>query len=195
MLAARCHRYGPPDVLVVEEVPDPEAGEGQVVLDVAAAAVNFPDVLLVADKYQITLPVPFVPGSELAGTVRSLGPGVTGLAVGDRVAASMMFGAFAEQVAVPAATLTAVPDGIELWVAAAAGVAHRTAYHALRTMGGVGAGDQVVVLGAAGGVGLAAVELAVVLGARVTAVASSPGKRALCLAKGQGTPSTRERRT
>jgi NADPH2:quinone reductase len=184
MLAARCLRYGMPDVLVVEEVPDPVAGDGQVVVDVAAAAVNFPDVLLVADKYQITVPLPFIPGSELAGTVRSVGPGVTQWSIGDRVMASTLVGAFAQQVALPVASLVAVPDAIELWVAAAAGVAHRTAYHALRTMGGVSPGDQVVVLGAAGGVGLAAVELAVVLGATVTAVASSESKRDLCVATG-----------
>ena len=187
MLAARCLRYGGPDVLVVEEAPDPVAGDGHVVVDVAAAAVNFPDVLLVADKYQITVPLPFIPGSELAGTVRSVGPGVTQWSIGDRVMGSTLVGAFAQQVALPVTSLVSVPDGIELWVAAAAGVAHRTAYHALRTMGGVTAGDQVVVLGAAGGVGLAAVELAVVLGASVTAVASSESKRRLCVAKGAGT--------
>jgi NADPH2:quinone reductase len=156
-------------------------------VDVAAAAANFPDVLLVADKYQITVPLPFIPGSELAGTVRSVGPGVTQWSIGDRVMGSTLVGAFAQRVALPATSLVSVPDGIELWVAAAAGVAHRTAYHALRTMGGVTAGDQVVVLGAAGGVGLAAVELAVVLGATVTAVASSESKRRLCVAKGAGT--------
>ena len=184
MLAARCHHYGPPDVLVIEEVPDPVAGQGQAVIEVAAAAVNFPDVLLVADRYQVTVPLPFLPGSELAGIVRSVGPGVTRLAVGDRVVGATLVGAFAQQVAIPESSLVAVPDGVELWVAAASGVAHRTAYHALRTMGEVRDGDQVVVLGAAGGVGLATVELAVVLGARVTAVASSEEKRSLCLAKG-----------
>jgi NADPH2:quinone reductase len=184
MLAARCHTYGPPDVLVVEEVPDPVAATGQVVVEVAAAAVNFPDVLLVADHYQMTVPTPFIPGSELSGTVRSLGAGVTGLRVGDRVMGSTMVGAFAQQVALPARSLQPVPDGIDLELAAAAGVAHRTAIHALRTMGALRSGDEVVVLGAAGGVGLAAVELATVLGARVTAVASSEEKRAICLAKG-----------
>ena len=157
--------------------------------------MNFPDVLLVADKYQITVPLPFIPGSELAGTVRSVGPGVTQWRIGDRVMGSTLVGAFAQQVALPVTSLVSVPDGIELWVAAAAGVAHRTAYHALRTMGGVTAGDQVVVLGAAGGVGLAAVELAVVLGATVTAVASSESKRRLCVAKGAGTAMNSMRRT
>jgi NADPH:quinone reductase len=170
--------------LVIEEVSDPVAGDGQAVVDVAAAAVNFPDVLLVADKYQMTIPTPFIPGSELAGTVRSVGPGVTTLQVGDRVMGSTAFGAFAQQIALPARSLKVLPEGMELWVAAAAGVAHGTSYHALRTMGALSPGDHVIVLGAAGGVGLAAVELAVVLGAHVTAVASSEEKRSLCLAKG-----------
>jgi NADPH:quinone reductase len=187
MLAARCHRYGTPDVLVVEAVPDPEPGEGQIVIDVAAASANFPDVLLVADKYQISAPVPFIPGSEFSGTVRSLGTGVNGFRIGDRVTGSTLVGAFAQQVAVPARSLVAIPDGIDLEVAAAAGVAHRTAYHALRTMGEVRPGNQVVVLGAAGGVGLAAVELAAVLGATVTAVASTQDKRDACLSKGAHT--------
>jgi NADPH:quinone reductase len=187
MLAARCLRYGTPDVLVVEEIPDPIAGEGQVVVDVAAAAANFPDVLLVADKYQVTVPLPFIPGSELAGTIRSVGPGVSHWNIGDRVTGSLLVGAFAQQVVLPITSLASVPDGIDLWVAAAAGVAHRTAYHALRTIGRVSAGDRVVVLGAAGGVGLAAVELAVVLGATVTAVASTASKRKLCVAKGART--------
>ncbi len=187
MLAARCHRYGKPDVLVVEEVPDPVPGDGHVVVDVAAAAVNFPDVLLIADQYQISIPLPFTPGSELAGTVRSVAPGVTTWRIGDRVMGSTLVGAFAQQVALPVTSLASVPDSTELRAAAAAGVAHRTAYHALRTMAGVSAGEQVVVLGAAGGVGLAAVELAVVLGATVTAVASSESKRGLCVAKGART--------
>jgi NADPH2:quinone reductase len=184
MLAARCHHYGTPDVLVIEEVPDPIGGDGQVVVGVAAASVNFPDVLLVADKYQITVPPPFIPGSELAGTVRAVGPGVTEFHVGDRVMGSTMVGAFAQQIALPARSLVAIPDALDLQVAAAAGVAHRTAYHALRTMGALKADDHVVVLGAAGGVGLASVELASVLGARVTAVASTESKRQVCLSKG-----------
>ena len=130
--------------------------------------------------------LPFIPGSEIAGTVRSVGPGVTQWRIGDRVTGSALVGAFAQQVALPVTSLgrslTASNSG-----SAAAGVAHRTAYHALRTMGGVTAGDQVVVLGARAGVGLAAVELAVVLGATVTAVASSQSKRGLCVAKGAGT--------
>lgn len=184
MRAARCHRYGPPDSVVVEEVDDPVPGEGQVVVDVAAAALNFPDVLVVADQYQITIPLPFTVGSEFAGTVRSLGPGVEGVSVGDRVMASVLFGAFAEQIAVPASSLVPVDPAVDLSIAAASGVAHQTAYHALRSVARVEPGEWVVVLGAAGGVGLAAVELAVELGARVLAAASSPEKIALCVESG-----------
>jgi NADPH2:quinone reductase len=141
--------------LVVEDRPDPAPGEGEVVVDIVAAAANFPDVLLVADQYQIHIPVPFTPGSEFAGTVRVVGPAVKGLAVGDRVVGAAMSGAFAEQIAVPATSLQSVAASIDLRQAAAFGVAHRTSYLALRTVAGVEPGDWVVVLGAAGGVGLA----------------------------------------
>ena len=184
MRAARCLEYGPPSSVVVVEVPEPVASEGQVVVEVAAAAVNFPDVLLVADQYQFHLPVPFTVGSEFAGTVTAVGTGVDGVAVGDRVRGSTMFGAFAEQIAVPASSLQPVDPAVGLATAAASGVAHATAYHALRSVARVQPGDWVVVLGAAGGVGLAAVELGAVLGARMVAAASSAEKTALCLARG-----------
>ena len=184
MRAARCLRYGPPSSISVEEVEDPVPIDGQVVVDVAAAAANFPDVLVVADRYQVHIPVPFTVGSEFAGTVRSLGPGVRGVAVGDRVAGSVLFGAFAEQIAVAASSLQPVDPAIDLATAVASGVAHRTAYHALRSVARVGPGDWVVVLGAAGGVGLAAVGLGAALGARMVAAASSPEKLDLCLEHG-----------
>jgi NADPH2:quinone reductase len=170
--------------VVVGEVPDPVPSEGQVVVDVAAAAVNFPDVLVVADKYQIHIPVPFTVGSEFAGTVRSVGEGVDGLSVGDRVMGSALFGAFAEQIAVPSRSLRTVDPAVGLTTAAASGVAHFTAYHALRSVARVQPGEWAVVLGAAGGVGLAAVELGAALGARVVAAASSPEKLARCLERG-----------
>jgi NADPH2:quinone reductase len=184
MRAARCTRYGAPSSVAVEEVDDPVPSRGQVVVDVVAAAANYPDVLVVADRYQIHVPVPFTPGSEFAGIVRALGSGVEGLAVGDRVMGAALVGAFAERIVVAAAALQPVPPGVDLHSAAASGVAHRTAYHALRSMAAVEPGQWVVVLGAAGGVGLAAVELAGVLGARVLAAASTPQKLALCLDKG-----------
>jgi len=184
MRAVRCVRYGTPDGLVVEELPEPEATEGHVVVEVAAAALNFPDVLLVADRYQLHVPVPFTPGSEFAGTVVAVGPGVEHLSVGDRVMGATLIGAFAERLSVPAAIVRKVPDGVELGAAAAFGVAHRTAYHALRSVARVEAGEWVVVLGAGGGVGLATVELAPVLGARVLAAASSAEKLAVAKEKG-----------
>jgi NADPH:quinone reductase len=182
--AVRCLEYGPPSVLVTEEMPEPSPGPGQVVVAVAAAAVNFPDVLLVADRYQLHVPVPFTPGSELAGTVVTVGPGVTELAEGDRVMGATLIGAFAERVTVPATALETVPPGLDLRAAAAFGVAHQTAYHALRTVARVEPGEWVVVLGAAGGVGLATVELGTFLGARVLAAASSEAKLDACRAKG-----------
>ena len=143
---------------------------------VTAAAVNFPDVLLVADSYQISVPTPFVPGSEFAGVIDEVGSETTGFAVGDRVTGTGLFGAFAERVVVDAASVAAIPDGVDDLTAAAAGVAHRTAYHTLRSAARLRPGDELVVLGAGGGVGLAAVQLGVALGARVTAVASSAEK-------------------
>jgi NADPH2:quinone reductase len=184
MRALRCLEYGPVEGLVVADLPDPVPGPGEVVVDVAAAAVNFPDVLLVADKYQIHVPAPFTPGSEYAGTVRLVGPGVTSLAVGDRVVGAAMFGAFAEQIVVPVGALHPVPDSVDLRLAAAFAVAHRTSYLALRTVADVQPGEWVVVLGAAGGVGLAAVELATVLGAKVIAAASTEEKLAVCRERG-----------
>jgi NADPH2:quinone reductase len=184
MRAARCRAYGPPSSVTVEEVDDPTPSAGRVVVDVAAAAVNFPDVLVVADQYQLHVPVPFTPGSEFAGTVRSLGPGVGGLVPGDRVVGATLVGAFAEQVEVVASSLQPVGSGVDMETAAASGIAHRTAYHALRSLAQVAPDEWVVVLGAAGGVGLAAVELALVLGARVVAAVSTPDKAALCLERG-----------
>lgn len=176
MLAAVCPRYGPPDVVRVEELPAPDLGPGQVRVRVGAAAVNFPDVLLVADQYQAHVPVPFVPGSEFAGMVTEISCGVDSFVVGDRVVGTGMYGAFAEEVCVDASCLQRAVERLDDRGAAASGVAHRTAFHALRTTARVSPGDEVVVLGAGGGVGLAAVQLAVALGARVTAVASSQQK-------------------
>ena len=184
MRAVRCEQYGPPTSVVVAAVDDPVPGEGQVVVDVVAAAANFPDVLVVADRYQVSIPVPFTVGSEFAGTVSAVGPGVDGVAVGDRVMGSCLFGAFAERVAVSAGALQPVDPAIDLVSAAASGVAHRTAYHALRSFARVQPGAWVVVLGAAGGVGLAAVELATLLGAKAVAAASTEAKLALCAERG-----------
>jgi NADPH:quinone reductase len=182
--AAVCHEYGPPEGLRIEDLPSPPVTDGQVRVRVRAASVNYPDVLLVADEYQITVPTPFVPGSEFAGTVEEVGGGVDGLAVGQRVMGTMLAGAFAEEAVVSAAGLTPVPPGIDDRSAAAFGVAHRTAYHVLRSVASLQPGEELVVLGAGGGVGLAAVQIGVALGATVTAVASSAEK--LAAAAGMG---------
>lgn len=176
MKAAVCPGYGPPDVVRVEELPTPRLASGQVRVRVGAAAVNFPDVLLVAGEYQITVPVPFVPGSEFAGVITEISADVTDFAVGDRVTGTGLFGAFAEQMCVPTAGLAPIPAHVDDRTAAAFGVAHRTAYHALRSVARISPGDELIVLGAGGGVGLAAVQLGTTLGARVTAVASSEEK-------------------
>jgi NADPH2:quinone reductase len=176
MRAAVCRSHGPPEVVKVEDLPAPELGAAQVRVRVGAAAVNFPDVLIVANEYQIKLPVPFVPGSEFAGVVDEIADDVTGIAVGDRVIGTGIVGAFAEEAVVDARTVTRIPAGIGDHAAAAFGVAYRTAYHVLRSVAQVQPGEELVVLGAGGGVGLAAVHFGARLGARVTAVASSDEK-------------------
>jgi NADPH2:quinone reductase len=171
-------------VVRVDEVPSAPLGDGQVRVQVAAAAVNFPDVLIVADEYQMTAAPPFTPGSELAGVVTEVGPAARGVAVGDRVSGAVFVGAFAEEVVLDASSVRPVPPGVELAAAAAFGVAHRTAYHSLRSVGRLQPGEELVVLGAGGGVGLAAVQLGVALGATVTAVASSAEKLAVAASLG-----------
>jgi NADPH2:quinone reductase len=178
----------------VDDYPAPALAAGQVRVRVGAAAVNFPDVLFMANQYQLTVPVPFIPGSEFAGVITEVGDGVTDsveagtlasrFATGDRVMGTIMVGAFAEEVVVATRSLSLIPDGVSAEAAAAFGVAHRTAYHALRTIAEVTPGERLVVLGAGGGVGLAAVQLGVVLGLDVTAVASSDDKLAVAASYG-----------
>ena len=184
MRALRCIKYGPVTDAVVEDLPDPIPGSGEVLVDVAAAALNFPDVLIMADLYQWHVPVPYTPGSEYAGIVSGVGPDVTNVRVGDRVMGSAMTGAFAEKVISPAKSVTKLADAVDLKSAAAFSVAYRTSQHALRSFGKVQPGEWVVVLGAAGGVGMAAVELAVLMGAKVIAAASSEEKLAVCRERG-----------
>lgn len=183
MRAAVCRFYGTPEDLVIDDLPDPVPGPGQLVVRVHAAAVNFPDVLLIAGKYQVKIPVPFVPGSELAGEVTAVGDGLP-FRPGQRVSATTPTGAFAEQALLDGASVSPVPDGVDFASAAAFGVTYRTAYHALRSVAEVSQDDWVVVLGAAGGVGLAAVDLAVAMKARVLAAASSDEKLELCRRRG-----------
>ena len=176
MRAAVCREYGPPEVVRVEDLPPPALGPGQVRVGVRAAAVNYPDVLLVAGEYQVKLPVPFVPGREYAGIVTGVAGGVARPRVGDRVFGTTMAGAFGTEIVVAAETVRIMPVGLDDRVAAAFGVAHRTAYHVLRSVAGLQPGEELVVLGAGGGVGLAAVQIGALMGATVTAVASSAAK-------------------
>ena len=184
MIAAICRSYGPPELAVsIEEChPPPRLSAGQLRVRVSAAAVNYPDVLMLANTYQLSVPVPFVPGSEFAGLVAE--STTDAYRPGDRVMGTTMVGAFASEVVVSASSVTRVPDGVSDQAAAAFGIAHRTAYHVLRSIAEVQPGEELVVLGAGGGVGLAAVQLGSLLGAATTAVASSPAK--LAAAKSHG---------
>jgi NADPH2:quinone reductase len=184
MRAIVCKAWGPPDSLALETLPDPVPGPGEVVVDVRAAAVNFPDVLTVQGKYQVRPPLPFTPGFECAGIVRSVGPGVDAWRPGDRVVACTRVGTFAEQVVAPVGTLVAMPEGMPFDVAASITVTYGTAHHALADRGALRPGETLLVLGAAGGVGLAAVELGKALGARVIAATAGPDKLAVCRAHG-----------
>lgn len=180
MRAVLCRAYGPPDRLIVDEIPSPEPGPGDAVVSVKGAGVNFPDVLIIENKYQVKPPLPFSPGSELAGVVKSVGPHVGHVKPGDRVMAITGYGAFAEEVKVEARRLLAIPAGMDFVTAAAFGLAYATSDHALRDRGALKAGETLLVLGAAGGVGLAAIEIGKAVGARVIACASSDEKLALC---------------
>jgi NADPH:quinone reductase len=178
--AARCEQYGGPENVIIRDIPSPEVTAGQVLVDVAAAAVNYPDLLFIANKYQVPAALPFTPGAEFSGRVAAVGEGVTGLVPGDLVYGSAFNGAMAEQVVTPATSLALVPPGLSLIEAAAFRVTYLTAYHALVTAGDLQPGQWVVVLGAAGGVGTATVDVAARLGARVIAAASATERLKVC---------------
>jgi NADPH:quinone reductase len=180
MKAVLCKAYGPPESLVVEDVPSPVAGPGEVVVSVRTASVNFPDVLIIQNKYQMKPPLPFSPGSELAGVVRSVGDDVARWKPGDPVMAITGYGAFAEEVKVEVNRLLPVPAGMDFASAAAFGLTYATSEHALCDRGELKAGETLLVLGASGGVGIAAIEIGKVLGARVIACASTEDKLAVC---------------
>jgi NADPH2:quinone reductase len=165
---------------VIEELPSPKAGPGEVVVTVKAASVNFPDVLIIQNKYQFKPPLPFSPGSELAGVVKEVGEGVSAFKPGDKVIAFTGHGAFAEEVKTEAARLVPLPAGMDFNTGAAFVLTYGTSDHALRDRGALKAGETLLVLGAAGGVGLAAIEIGKALGARVIACASSADKLAVC---------------
>ena len=180
MKAVVCKAYGPPESLVFEDVASPVPGPGEAVISVKAASVNFPDVLIIENKYQVKPPLPFSPGSELAGIVKAIGDGVTTCKPGDRVMAITGYGAFAEEVKTEARRMLAIPDGMDFATAAAFGLTYATSEHALVDRGALKASETLLVLGAAGGVGLAAIEIGKILGARVIACASTGDKLAMC---------------
>ncbi len=184
MKAVLCKQFGPPDSLVIEELASPRAGPGEVVLSVKAASLNFPDVLIIQNKYQFKPPLPFSPGSELAGVVKEVGEGVQGVRPGDKVIAFTTYGAFAEEVKTEASRLVPLPEKMDFVTGAAFLLTYATTDHGLRDRGALAAGETLLVLGAAGGVGLAAIEIGKALGARVIACASSEDKLAVCRAHG-----------
>jgi NADPH2:quinone reductase len=176
MKAIQCVEWAGPEKLVLAEVPLPEPAAGEVRVRVEAAGVNFPDALIVQKKYQVQPPLPFTPGTEVAGTVDAVGSGVRHLKAGDRVGAFVGLGGFAEYVCAPAAMTAPLPAGVSTEAAAAFTLVYATSHHALFDRGQLKAGETLLVLGAGGGVGLAAVELGKVAGARVIAAASSEDK-------------------
>lgn len=176
MKALVCREYGPPEKLVIEEHRDPLPGTGEILVGVKAAGINFPDVLLIAGTYQVKVPPPFVPGNEAAGVVEAVGDGVTRYRPGDRVIVMPQSGAFAEKCVVPEKLCLPLPDGLSFEQGAGFTITYATSYHAFRQSTELNTGETVLVLGAAGGVGITAVEIAKTLGAKVIAAASSEEK-------------------
>ncbi len=169
---------GPPESLVLSDVPDPIAAAGEVVISLKAAGVNFPDSLIIEDKYQFKPSRPFAPGGEAAGIIESVGEGVSNLKLGDRVIVSLGWGCFAEKVSAPANRVMRIPGDMPFDEASAFVLTYGTSYYALKDRGVLKAGEVVLILGAAGGVGVAAIELAKAMGARVVAAVSSEDKAA-----------------
>jgi NADPH2:quinone reductase len=184
MKAILCEEFGLPKNLVLRDVLDPLLGPSQILIAVAACGVNFPDALIIQNKYQFKPELPFSPGGEVAGKVLSLGEGVTQFQVGQSVLALCGWGGFAEKVAVDIDRVFAMPPGLTLEIAATTLYTYGTSFHALKDRANLQPGETLLVLGAAGGVGLAAVELGNVMGAKVIAAASSDEKLALCREKG-----------
>ncbi|MHA6198311.1 NADPH:quinone oxidoreductase family protein [Pseudomonas wadenswilerensis] len=176
MKAVLCKAHGPARDLVLEDVASPTPKKNEILLDVHAASVNFPDTLIIEGKYQFQPPMPFSPGGEAAGVVAVAGENTSAFKVGDRVMALTGWGSFAEQVAVPAYNVMPIPEGMDFVTASAFGMTYGTSMHALTQRGKLQAGETLLVLGASGGVGLAAVEIGKALGARVIAAASSAEK-------------------
>src|SRR3954454_6570984 len=184
MKALLSKTVGGPETLVFEDVPSPEAKPGFAVVQVKAVGVNFPDVLIIEDKYQFKPERPFAPGGEISGIVKSVGEGVTHVKPGDRVLGNTGWGGMAEQLALEAQRLVKIPDSMPFDDAAAFIMTYGTSWHALKDRANIQPGQSLLVLGAAGGVGLAAVELGKAMGANVIAAASSQEKVDLCLSRG-----------
>lgn len=176
MKAVLCKAFGPADTLVIEDTSSPHIKKNEVLLDVHAAGINFPDTLIIEGKYQFKPPFPFSPGGEAAGVISAVGENVSHLNVGDRVMALTGWGSCAEQIAVPAYNILPMPDAMDFTTAAAFSMTYGTAMHALKQRGALQAGETLLVLGASGGVGLAAIEIGKAMGARVIAAASSAEK-------------------
>ncbi len=184
MKAVLCKELGLPEKLVVEEVPSPKAVQGQVVVSVKACGVNFPDTLIIQGKYQFKPELPFSPGGEVAGIVKEVGEGVTRVTSGDRVIAFNTWGGFAEEIAVDAERTIPMPPAMDFVPASAFVLTYGTSYHALKDRADLKAGETLLVLGAAGGVGLAAIQLGKTMGAKVIAAASSDAKLQICRQNG-----------
>ncbi len=184
MKAVLCKAFGPPEDLVLEDIPAPQPAPGEVLVDVHASALNFPDVLMIAGKYQSQPPFPFSPGGELAGTVAALGEGTSRFQIGDRVFGGTGHGGFVEQIALSEAVLRTMPDNMDFVQASGISTTYGTSYYALKQRAALQPGETLLVLGAAGGVGLAAVELGNAIGAHVIAAASTKEKLAAAKAAG-----------
>ncbi len=180
MKAVLCKELGPPEKLVVEDIPALKPGKGQVVVSVKAAGVNFPDTLIIQGKYQFKPEPPFSPGGEVAGVVKELGEGVTGWKPGERVIAGSTWGGFAQEIAVEADRLLRMPERMDFVSASAFLLTYGTSYHALKDRALLQPGETLLVLGASGGVGLSAIQIGKAMGARVIAAASSDAKLAVC---------------
>ena len=178
MRALVCKEFGTPDKLVIEDVDNPEPGDSELLIDVHAAGINFPDILAFAGKYQVRTEPPFIPGYEASGVVTATGAGVSGFRPGDRVVVAPMGGGFAEQIAVPASQAFPLPDAMSFAEGAGFPITYCTSYHALRDCAGLQQGETLLVLGAAGGVGTTAIEIGRSMGAHVIAAASTAKKLA-----------------
>ena len=184
MKAVLCKELGPPEKLVIEDVPSPRPSKGQVVVSVKAAGVNFPDTLIIQGKYQFKPEPPFSPGGEVAGVVKQVGEGVSGIRVGARVIGASTFGGFAEEIALDADRVIPMPDGMDFVPASAFMLTYGTSYHALNDRAQLRPAETLLVLGASGGVGLAAIQLGKAIGAKVIAAASSDEKLRVCKENG-----------